>query len=67
MNGLYTVKEFFKIRDSLILVLDRDFESWETNKISVDGNILDYNLNSIRNWVSVPSLMDINNRTVMFV
>ncbi|MBQ3761229.1 MAG: hypothetical protein II875_04350 [Clostridia bacterium] len=55
MANEYTVKRDFQIGDYHVLELDRDFDSFGSGipRALIDGKIVKFTLNSIRNWIII--------------
>lgn len=55
MNGKYTIVDEFPVKDQKVLVLneDRKSDDYNTSKITIDGELLDYSLTHIMRWIMV--------------
>lgn len=55
MNGKYTVVDEFPVKDQKVLVLneDRKSDDYNTSKITIDGELLDYSLTHVMRWIMV--------------
>lgn len=55
LNGKYTVVDEFPVKDQKVLVLneDRKSDDYNTSKITIDGELLDYSLTHVMRWIMV--------------
>ena len=71
-SNTYTITTDFQVTgtDVRVLVLDRDFESFEPGmreKIKIDGNEYDYALNSVPKFVTIKSRETFKGKTAEFI
>ena len=64
----YTVVDAFLIKDQQVLVLDREFNIGKRYKgiVEIAGKSFKYQLNSVRNWVTIPNTESFKGMTAIF-
>ena len=60
----YIIVDDFQAGNCRVLVLDRDFEV-ESDRLTIDGVEMEYNPNSIPNWVTIKSNLSFKGKTVV--
>lgn len=63
----YNIVDSFKVGNGTVIVLDRDFESFEKNTIIIDNSRFLYALNSSRRGIYVEKDLSPRNKLISFV
>lgn len=59
MGDRYIVLRTLRIKETTVIELDRDFDTYDTNNmVLIKGKEYPFRLNSIRNWIIIPTIID---------
>ena len=62
----YLIVDDFQVKDIRVLELDSDYEYGRYKKAVIDGQSYDFQLNSIRKWVTIKSFEQMKGKTIRF-
>lgn len=63
----YKVIDEFKIKNCVVVVLDREYDAWGSNTLVMDDKEYDYELNSVREWIVIKTKDSFLNKKIKFV
>ena len=63
----YKVIDEFKIKNCVVVVLDREYDAWGSNTLVMDDKEYDYVLNSVREWIVIKTKDSFLNKKIKFV
>ena len=63
----YLITDDFQVKNTRVLGLDRDFNSFKFQKAMIDGKLFDYLINSVKSWILIKSHDSFKGKKVTFV
>ncbi len=63
----YLITDDFQVKNTRVLGLDRDFNSFKFKKAMIDGELFDYLINSVKSWILIKSHNSFKGKKVNFV